>query len=247
MSEELRGKVVLVTGATGGIGSAVVERVVQAGGTPVIAHFGDEVAALDLAAKVGEDLLSCDVDVRDWDSVAAMVERVLEVHGRIDVLVNNAGMMEEIPFLDMTQSEWNATIDVDLTGVFLCSRHVVPAMLAGSGGAIVNVASQLAFKGAAGYTAYCAAKGGVVGLTRAMARELGPQIRVTAIAPGPVSSPMTDPYLSPEWLAERTGPLVIGRLAQPGEVAAGAVFLASEAGALMHGQTLHANGGGVLG
>ncbi|MBZ2195566.1 SDR family NAD(P)-dependent oxidoreductase [Occultella gossypii] len=246
MTGVLKEKVVVVTGATGGIGSAIVRAVGAAGGVPVIVHHGEAAAATALAESVGVGALVREVDVRDWDQVAGLVDDVLAERGRLDVLVNNAGIMAEVPFTEMTRADWDATMDVDLTGVFLCARHAAVPMLAAGGGAIVNVSSQLAFKGAAGYTAYCAAKAGVAGLTRALAREIGPTVRVTAIAPGPVASPMTDPYATDEWLAERTGPLVIGRLAEPEEIAASVVFLASEAGSLMHGQTLHANGGGVL-
>lgn len=245
-SGALEGRVVLVTGATGGIGAATVRAVAAAGGHPVIAHYRDGRAAAALAESVGPDVLVHETDVRDWDQVAALIRAVLVHHGRLDVLVNNAGLMAEVPFIEMTRDDWDTTLDVDLTGVFLCARHAVGPMLAAGGGAIVNVASQLAFKGAAGYTAYCAAKAGVVGLTRALAREVGPTVRVNAIAPGPVASAMTAPYTSPEWLSERTGPLVISRLAEPDEVAATIVFLASDASSLLHGQTLHANGGGVM-
>lgn len=246
MTGVLAGKVVVVTGATGGIGSATVRAVAAAGGVPVVAHLGEHDAAARLSREAGEQSMAWEVDVTDWDSVADLLRGVVERYGRIDVLVNNAGVMDEVPFLEMTRADWDATMEVDLTGVFVCSRHAAAAMIETGGGVIVNLASQLAFKGARGYTSYCAAKGGVVSLTRALAREIGPTVRVCAIAPGPVASPMTEPYATPEWLAERTGPLVIDRLAHAEEIAASVVFLASDAASLMHGQTLHANGGGVL-
>ena len=248
---ELTGRVVLVTGATGGIGAATVRAAAAAGAVPVLAHYCEAEQAAELATELqelvgGQPVLTVEVDVRDSAQVGDMVETVLARHGRIDVLVNNAGLMEETAFTEMTEEDWARTIDTDLTGVFRVTRQVVPTMQAAGAGVIVSVASQLAAKGAAGYTAYCAAKAGVIGLTRALAREVGPTVRVCAIAPGPVRTPMIEPYLTPGWVAERAGSLVAGRLATPQEVAAAILALAGDAGALMHGQTLHANGGGVL-
>ncbi|RPF26274.1 SDR family NAD(P)-dependent oxidoreductase [Georgenia muralis] len=240
-------KVVLVTGATGGIGSATARAAAQAGARVAVHHLRDGERAGALAAALpGEGHVVVEADVTDPGDVEAMVGAVVDRAGALDVLVNNAGIMENQPFLTMDLTAWRRTTAVDLDGVFLCSRHAGAVMWEGDGGVIVNVASQLAFKGAAGYAAYVAAKAGVVGLTRALAREIGPRVRVCAIAPGPVDSPMTAPYQDMAWIAERTAPLVAGRLADPAEVAAAIVFLASDAASLMHGQTLHANGGGVL-
>ena len=240
------GRVVVITGATGGIGAATARTVAAAGAVPVLVHYREAEQAELLAAEIGGDLLTADVDVRDGDQVAAMVQAVLARYGRIDVLVNNAGLMDEIAFTAMTEEDWDRTIGTDLTGVFQATRHVVPVLQAAGSGVVVSVASQLAVKGAAGYTAYCAAKAGVIGLTRALAREIGPAIRVCAIAPGPVHTAMTTPYLTEEWVTKRAGSLVSGRLAEPDEVAAAIWYLAGDGAALMHGQTLHANGGGVL-
>jgi 3-oxoacyl-[acyl-carrier protein] reductase len=243
----LAGKVVLVTGATGGIGSATAHAAAAAGARVAVHHLRDGERAHALAAALpGAGHVVVEADVTDPGDVEAMVRDVVERAGALDVLVNNAGIMEDQPFLEMDLADWRRTMAVDLDGVFLCSRHAGAVMWDGEGGVIVNVASQLALKGAAGYSAYVAAKAGVIGLTRSLAREIGPRVRVCAIAPGPVDSPMTAPYQDMAWIAERTGPLVSGRLADPAEIAASVVFLASDAASLMHGQTLHANGGGVL-
>ena len=224
----------------------------------MLVHYQDAERAAQLAAEIGAavspggaaqpagSLLTADVDVREGDQVAEMVAAVTDRYGRIDVLVNNAGLMDEIAFTAMTEADWDRTIGTDLTGVFQVTRQVVPVMQAAATGVVISVASQLAVKGAAGYTAYCAAKAGVIGLTRALAREIGPAIRVCAIAPGPVHTAMTAPYLTEEWVDERAGSLVSGRLAEPEEVAAAIWYLAGDGAALMHGQTLHANGGGVF-
>lgn len=264
----LAGRVVVITGATGGIGAATAREVAHSGGTCVLVHYRDTGRAEQLAAELAEvvdlaaaggsvdgadrpdgpdgPVLTVDVDVRDSAEVAAMVAAVTDRYGRIDVLVNNAGTMEEIAFTETTDADWERTIETDLTGVFRTTRQVVPVMQAAGSGVVVSVASQLAVKGAAGYTAYCAAKAGVIGMTRALAREIGPQVRVCAIAPGPVRTAMTAPYLTEEWLSDRAGSLINGRLAEPEEVAAAICYLAGDGAALMHGQTLHANGGGVL-
>ena len=239
-------RVVVITGATGGIGAATARAVHAAGAIPVLVHYRDAEHAEALATELGDAVFTADVDVRESDQVAVTVEAVTDRYGRIDVLVNNAGLMDEIAFTEMTEADWERTIGTDLTGVFQVTRHVLPVMLEAGSGVVVSVASQLALKGAAGYTAYCAAKAGVIGLTRALAREVGPAIRVCAIAPGPVRTPMTAPYLTEEWVAERAGSLVSGRLAEPAEIAAAIWYLAGDGAALMHGQTLHANGGGVL-
>ncbi len=129
---------------------------------------------------------------------------------------------------------------------FIVSQEVGGRMYRRGRGAIVNISSQLAFKGGMDVAAYCAAKAGVVGLTRAMARELGPQVRVNADCPGPLETQMTAPYADEAWLAARTGPLVSGRLGLTSEVAPAVVFLLASESSLFHGQTLHPNGGGAM-
>lgn len=246
----LAGRVALVTGALGGLGTAIVDELVAEGAHVAIHHLGQGEEARRRVTQLkdkGHVAAAVEADVTDWDAVAVMVADMGDQLGPIDVLVNNAGFMAPVSFVDMTLDDWHRTIDVDLTGVFVCSRHVVADLVSrGAGGSIVNVSSQLAFKGAYHYSSYCAAKAGVVGLTRAMARELGPQIRVNAIAPGPVDTAFIAPYATDEWRRERTRDSVIGRLALPEEVAPAVAFLASPAAELFHGQTLHLNGGGVM-
>jgi 3-oxoacyl-[acyl-carrier protein] reductase len=249
VARPLTGLTALVTGSLGAIGSAIVDDLAAAGASIGLHHLGqpeDAAAQVNRLRASGVEAHAVEADIRRWDETAAMVEEIESRLGAVDILVNNAGFMEPAPFTEMTLEQWRQTIDVDLTGVFVCSRHVVPGMRRRGRGVIINLSSQLAFKGAHDYTAYCAAKAGVAGLTRAMARELGPVIRVNAVAPGPVDTPFIAPWATDEWRDERTRDLVIRRLAVPEEVAPAVTFLASPAASLMHGQTLHINGGGVL-
>lgn len=245
----LAGRTALVTGALGAIGSAIVDDLGAAGASIGLHHLGQSDEAARRVAELrdrGIRAHAVEADVRDWDRAAAMVSELEDELGPVEILVNNAGYMTPAGFTEMSLEEWQRTIDVDLTGVFVCSRQVVPGMARRGGGVIVNVSSQLAFKGARDYTSYCAAKAGVIGLTRAMARELGPAIRVNAVAPGPVDTPFIAPWATEEWRTERTRDLVTGRLAEAREVAPAVTFLASPGGSLLHGQTLHINGGGVM-
>lgn len=239
----------LVTGALGGLGSAIVNLLADCGAKIALNHFGQPVEAekrVSSLREAGAAACAVDADVTDWDSVSAMVEKVEAELGPIDVLVNNAGFMSPGRLAELSLQDWRRTLSVDLDGVFICTRLVLPGMLQRGAGAIVNVSSQLAFKGAKDYASYCAAKAGVVGLTRALAREVGPNVRVNAIAPGPVDTPFIAAWVTDEWLAERTHDLVIGRLATPEEIAPTVAFLASDDAALYQGQVMHLNGGGVM-
>ncbi|RCG31668.1 3-oxoacyl-ACP reductase FabG [Sphaerisporangium album] len=245
----LRGRTVLVTGALGGLGTAIVDVFAACGASVVVHHLGQRDEADARVARLrdaGVTAYAVEADVTDWDAVAAMVAEIGSAVGPVDVLVNNAGYMAPGRLAGLSLEAWRRTLAVDLDGVFLCCRHVLGSMLERGSGVIVNVSSQLAFKGAYDYTAYCAAKAGVAGLTRALAREVGPAIRVNAIAPGPVDTPFITPWATEEWKRERTGDLVIGRLATPEEIAPTVAFLASDEAALYQGQVLHLNGGGVM-
>ncbi|MGV9799161.1 SDR family NAD(P)-dependent oxidoreductase [Mycobacterium sp. NPDC003449] len=245
----LAGARVLVTGALGGLGAALTDAFAHSGARIALHHLGQSAQARRRHEELAGDGIDTDVfeaDVTDEASVADLARAVECRFGGIDVLVNNAGVMAAASLVDMDLSAWRRTVSVDLDGVFLCTRHILPGMLERGRGVVVNVSSQLAFKGARDYTAYCAAKAGVAGLTRALAREVGPVIRVNAIAPGPVDTPFIADVATPDWVHERTRDSVLGRLAMPHEIAGTAVFLASDDAALYHGQVLHLNGGGVM-
>lgn len=245
----LRDRTVLVTGALGGLGTAIIDAFAASQSKVVVHHWGQKDAADERVAGLttrGVIAYAVEADVTEWDSVKHLVREVEAHVGPVDVLVNNAGFMAPGRVDQMTLVEWRRTLSVDLDGVFICTRHVLPRMLERGGGAIINVSSQLAFKGAKDYASYCAAKAGVAGLTRALAREVGPTVRVNAIAPGPVDTAFITPWATDDWKDERTRDLVIGRLATPEEIAPTVTFLASDQAALYQGQVLHLNGGGVL-
>jgi 3-oxoacyl-[acyl-carrier protein] reductase len=187
-----------------------------------------------------------DADVTRAAEVARMIGAVEGALGPIDVLVNNAGIILEKPLTETAEEEWDRLLTVDLKSVFLVTRAVLPGMQAQGRGAIVNIASDLGILGRANFTAYCAAKAGVIGLTRALAREVAPHIRVNAVAPGAVNTSMVSPELmSAESLAQELA-VPQGRIAEPHEIAASVVFLASDLARFYCGQVLGPNGGSVM-
>ncbi|MBS42442.1 MAG: short-chain dehydrogenase [Nocardioides sp.] len=246
---DLAGRTALVTGGAGGLGTEMCRALAAAGARVAIHHLGQEQEAAALADELkatGAEVAVVSGDVTDWDAAAAFVADAEDALGHVDVLVNNAGTMAPARVVDMSYAEWRRTLSVDLDGVFVVSRHVVGGMLERGRGSVVNLSSQLALKGAEDYSSYCAAKAGVLGLTRAMARELGPTVRVNAVAPGPITTPMTASTFDDDLTAARTASLVAGRMGLPEEVAPAVVFLASDAASFVHGQTIHVNGGGVM-
>lgn len=242
----LKGKVAVITGAGSGIGAAIAE---------LFASNGASVAALDLtrqkaegvSQRIGEHARPYAVDVTDSDAVKATVAQIVEDFGRIDILVNAAGILDETPFLQMTEETFDQTLNVDLKGVFLASRWAAEKMVESGGGRIINISSQLGIKGGVNLTHYVAAKAGVIGLTKSMALELDEHgILVNAIAPGPILTPLVD-GLSEEWKAAKSKELPLGRFGTAEEVAPTALLLASSPGGDLYvGQTLGPNSGDVM-
>lgn len=243
------GRVALVTGGGGDLGVAIGERLAEAGATVILADVDADKArrAADRLVARRLDVHGLALDVADDGSVAAGFVDVARRHGRLDVLVNNAGIAARRPSIDLAAEDWARVLAVNLTGTFLCSRAAARIMMAGGGGAIVNVASIMGLVGNALYAnpAYHASKGGIVNLTRAQAVEWAHAgIRVNAVAPTFVETTLTGRLLAEPGM--RDGILArtpMGRLAQPGDVADAVAFLASGAAALVTGIVMPVDGG----
>jgi len=241
----LTDRVALVVGGAGGIGAAIAEAFCVEGATVVVADRSAK-AAQETAQAVGA-AGSVALDVTAQASVDAAVQEVLAAHGRIDILVNSAGILTEAPLIEMSLEQWQQTIDIDLTGIFLACRAVVPHMVARGQGRVINIASQLGIKGGRGLTHYSAAKAGVLGLTKALALEVAEHgVLVNAIAPGPVHTALLA-GITEEWKAAKQQELPLGRFGVPKEIAPTAVLLASDPGGNLYvGQTLGPNSGDVM-
>jgi 3-oxoacyl-[acyl-carrier protein] reductase len=248
--DALAGRVVLVTGASRGIGAAISLACAAAGADVAVGYFEGRAGADETVASVralGGDADAFPADIRDEVQVSAMVDAVLARFGRIDGLVNNAGVISERPVIEMSSDEWRQVIDVDLTGAFLCSRAVLPHMLQRSSGSIVMIASRLGQIGFAGVAHYAAAKAGTLALAKSLAKEVGPAgVRVNSVAPGVTITDMGAAVMDGEVGRKRLAELPAGRFATAAEVAASVVFLLTDAAELYHGQTLCPNGGGHM-
>jgi 3-oxoacyl-[acyl-carrier protein] reductase len=246
----LSGRRALVTGAARGIGAAIADAVAAAGADLCLVDRAGEEALRPVAARCAERggrVRSVVADVAVESDVERMVGEALAEFGGLDFLVNNAGILTNRRLVDMSTEVFDETLSVDLRSVFLCCRAVLPTMTAAGYGRIINVASQLAYKGAPGLTHYSAAKAGVIGFSRALAREVALDgITVNCIAPGPIDTPLTGP-LDPVAAEATRLALPLQRVGVPEEVAPTAVLLASEPGGNLYtGQTLGPNSGDVM-
>jgi len=237
--------VALVTGAANGIGHAVATRLVSEGAVVILADRDAERAA-SVAAELGSRAMGVAMDVSDAESVDAGFSRGEEVFGPVTVLVNNAGHVHQALFEDIAVHEFDRMLSVHLRGTFLCSQRALRPMLAAGQGVIINMASQLGQVGGIELAHYSAAKAGVIGMTKAMARELSPRgVRVNAIAPGPINTDLVR-ALSPSWREKKTRELPLGRFGEPSDVASVVVFLAGDEAGIFVGQTLGPNCGDVM-
>ena len=238
----LDGKTALVTGASGGIGAGIA-RVLHAQGA-VVALSGTRVAALEaLAAELGERAHVCPADLRDPAAAEALVGAAEAAAGPLAILVNNAGLTRDMLALRMKDDDWQTVLDVDLTAPFRLARAALKGMLRRRAGRIIAIGSVVGATGNPGQANYAAAKAGLVGMTKALAQEVGSRgITVNLVAPGFVATAMTD-ALPEAQRAKLTEAIPLGRLGTPADIAAAVLYLASDEAAWVTGATLHVNGG----
>ncbi|MDT7671141.1 MAG: 3-oxoacyl-[acyl-carrier protein] reductase [Pseudonocardiales bacterium] len=237
----LQGRTALVVGGASGIGAAIAAAFTAAGASVVVADRTPcDPASLGVAGAVS-------LDVTDEGSVERAEAAAGELVGPLGILVNSAGILTESPLAEMSLDTWSETLAVDLTGVFLCCRAVLPGMLERGSGRIINVASQLGIKGGRELAHYAAAKAGVIALTKSLALEVSAHgVLVNAIAPGPIDTPMVE-GITEDWKRAKRAELPLGRFGRPEEVAPTAVLLASDPGGNLYvGQTLGPNSGDVM-
>ena len=237
----------VVTGAASGIGRAIAARLADVGAQVLIADLDGARAeqAADTLRQSGGRVAAIATDVSDPADVEAMFA-MAERSGLVTLLVNNAGHVHQSPFEALEIAEFDRMIAVHLRGNFLCARRALPAMLAAGDGVIINIASQLGQIGGVQLAHYAAAKAGIIGMTKSLAREVsGRGVRVNAVAPGPIDTELVQ-NLSPEWRRAKLAELPLGRFGTPEDVAETVAFLASPAARIYVGQTLGPNSGDVM-
>jgi 3-oxoacyl-[acyl-carrier protein] reductase len=245
MAGRLSGKVAMVTGASRGIGRAIA-RALAAEGAFVCAAARDEGKLAEVVGEItaaGGQASALALDVADRTSVDAAVKAALDAHGRVDVLVNNAGITRDNLLLRMKQDDWDQVIATNLTGTFLCTQAVLKPMIKQRGGRIVSVTSVVGLTGNAGQANYAASKAGIVGFTKAVAREVASRsITVNAVAPGFIETDMTG-AMTDKAREAITGSVPLGRVGRPEDIASAVVFLVSDEAAYITGQVLGVDGG----
>ncbi|HHF3277617.1 TPA: 3-oxoacyl-ACP reductase FabG [Vibrio alginolyticus] len=238
----LEGKIALVTGASRGIGRAIAELLVERGAT-VIGTATSESGAAAISEYLGDNGKGLALNVTDVESIEATLKTINEEFGVIDILVNNAGITRDNLLMRMKDDEWNDIIDTNLTPIYRMSKAVLRGMMKKRAGRIINVGSVVGTMGNAGQTNYAAAKAGVIGFTKSMAREVASRgVTVNTVAPGFIETDMTK-ALNDGQRAATLSNVPAGRLGDPREIASAVVFLASPEAAYITGETLHVNGG----
>jgi 3-oxoacyl-[acyl-carrier protein] reductase len=242
---KLTGQTAVVTGAARGIGREIAERLAVAGAAVAVVDVAEDAvaqAATELS-RHGATSRGYRCDVSSLDAANELGERVLADFGRVDVLVNNAGITKDRLFVRMTSDDWGAVLNVNLTGAFNITKAFAPAMLKARAGSIVNIASVVGQMGNPGQANYAASKAGLIGLTKSLAKEFAPRgVRVNAVAPGFIRTAMTDAL--PEDVQSQMKQIIpLGRFGEPGDVAGVVLFLVSDTSAYVTGQVINCDGG----
>ena len=242
----LEGKVAVVTGAGRGIGRAIALKLAEEGAAVVINYNGSAAKAEEVVNTItsqGGKAMAVQCSVSDYESVAVMMKAVVDTYGRIDILVNNAGITRDNLLMKMSEEDFDAVIDTNLKGVFNCMKHVARQMIKQKGGRIINISSVSGVLGNAGQANYCAAKAGVIGITRSFAREAASRgITVNAVAPGFIETEMTD-VLSENVKASVTEQIPMKHFGTTENIADAVAFLASDKAGYITGQVLCVDGG----
>ncbi len=239
---DLTGKTALITGASGGIGAEIARSLHQQGA--VVALSGTRREALDtLAAELGERTHVLPADLSQPEEAARLINEAEAALGKVDILVNNAGLTKDGLAMRMSDSDWEKVLNVDLAAPFRLIRAAMKFMLRRKAGRIINIGSIVGTTGNPGQANYCAAKAGLIGLTKSLAQEVASRgITVNLVAPGFIETPMTD-ALTDAQRADLSGQIPLGRLGTPKDIAAAVVYLAAEESGWVTGATLHVNGG----
>ncbi len=250
MYQDLKGKVAIVTGARRGMGKAEALKLAESGSKVVVSDIdkGECEKVVKEIEKMGGQAMALKCDISKKDEVEKMVKEAVKEFGKIDILVNNAGICQSKPFLDLSEEEWQKTIDINLKGYFLCANACAKEMAKQKSGAIVNIASIAMGQLGSGFlnlTHYCASKGGIVAMAEALALELAPLgIRINTIAPGAIDTPMAASIKQDSQALEGTlSQIPLHRMGKPEEIANVVAFLASDQSSYMTGSVVVVDGG----
>ncbi len=245
----LKGKTALVTGASRGIGKAIALELAKNGAKVAVNYAGSEAKAQEVVDEIrsmGQDAIAVQANVADSESVSAMVKTVIEEFGALDILVNNAGITRDNLIMRMKEDEWDAVLDTNLKGVFLCTKAVTRQMMKQRKGRIINISSIVGVSGNPGQANYVAAKAGVIGLTKSTAKELASRnITVNAVAPGFIDTDMTH-VLEENVKGEMLKAIPLARFGSTEDISSLVTFLASDCSSYITGQTIHVDGGMVM-
>ncbi|MEZ5571030.1 MAG: glucose 1-dehydrogenase [Halioglobus sp.] len=246
---DLSGQTALVTGGANGIGRAIAKAFIDAGTNVLVfdvAQPDKATSLVEYAAQQQRCITYTQVDTSDGNAVHSAYVDFCAADNAADILVNNTGISMVKPFLELTEEEWDRLFSINVKSVFHCCQAVLPRMLEQKRGCIINIASELAYLGRAQFASYTASKGAIVSLTRSLAREFAPTIRVNAIAPGPCDTDMLRAEITTPEQWEKEIDLPLGRVSRPEEIAMTSVFLASDFASYYCGEVLSPNGGALM-